>query len=84
MASGVNLVWKGAAPLHTFVAEDCVFAVAKAHIDVVNYTEVPADGQVILSKEILSDLAQYRDLDGFLYVRFATEFEGELTIVPAE
>lgn len=83
MASGVNLVWKGAAPLHTFVAEDCVFAVAKAHIDVVNYTEVPADGQVILSKEILSDLAQH-SRDGFLYVRFATEFEGELTIVPAE
>ena len=83
MASGVNLVWKGAAPLHTFVAEDCVFAVAKAHIDVVNYTEVPADGQVILSKEILSDLAQH-SREGFLYVRFATEFEGELTIVPAE
>lgn len=83
MASGVNLVWKGAAPLHTFVAEDCVFAVAKAHIHVVNYTEVPADGQVILSKEILSDLAQY-SREGFLYVRFATEFEGELTIVPAE
>jgi hypothetical protein len=83
MASGVNLVWKGKAPLHTFVAMDCVFAVAKAHIDVVNYTEVPADGQVILSKEILSDLAQY-SREGFLYVRFATEFEGELTIVPAE
>lgn len=84
MESGVNLVWKGAAPLHTFVAEDCVFAVAKAHIDVVNYTEVPAEGQVVLSKEILAGLAQYKDLDGFLYVRFATEFEGELTIVPAE
>lgn len=83
MASGVNLVWKGTAPLHTFVAMDCVFAVAKAHIDVVNYTEVPADGQVILSKEILSDLAQH-SREGFLYVRFATEFEGELTIVPAE
>ena len=83
MASGVNLVWKGTAPLHTFVAMDCVFAVAKAHIDVVNYTEVLADGQVILSKEILSDLAQH-SRDGFLYVRFATEFEGELTIVPAE
>ena len=84
VASGVNLVWSGAAPLHTFVAKDCEFAVAIYHRDVVNYAEVPAEGNVVLSQSILSGLEQYVDADGYLYVRFLTEFEGQLTIELAE
>ena len=84
VASGVNLVWSGAAPLHTFVAKDCEFAVAIYHRDVVNYTEVPAEGNVVLSQSILSGLEQYVDADGYLYVRFLTEFEGQLTTELAE
>ena len=84
LASGVKLVWTGASPLHTFVAKDCEFAVAIYHKDVVNYTEVPAEGNVILSKDILANLAQYVDEDGYLYVRFLTELEGALTTQLAE
>ena len=84
VASGVNLVWSGAAPLHTFVAKDCEFAVAIYHRDVVNYTEIPAEGNVVLSQSILSGLEQYVDADGYLYVRFLTEFEGQLTTELAE
>ena len=84
LASGVNLVWTGKGALHTFVAKDCEFAVAIYHKDVVNYTEVPAEGNVILSKAILAPLAQYVDADGYLYVRFLTEFEGQLTTALAE
>ena len=84
LASGVNLVWTGKEALHTFVAKDCEFAVAIYHKDVVNYTEVPAEGNVILSKAILAPLAQYVDADGYLYVRFLTEFEGQLTTTLAE
>ena len=84
LASGVNLVWTGKGALHTFVAKDCEFAVAVYHKDVVNYTEVPAEGNVVLSKAILAPLAQYVDADGYLYVRFLTEFEGQLTTAKAE
>ena len=84
LASGVKLVWTGASPLHTFVAKDCEFAVAIYHKDVVNYTEVPAEGNVILSKDILATLGQYVDEDGYLYVRFLTELEGALTTQLAE
>ena len=84
LASGVNLLWTGKGALHTFVAKDCEFAVAVHHKDVVNYTEVPAEGNVILSKEILSGLAEYVDEDGYLYVRFLTEFEGQLTTTKPE
>ena len=84
LASGVKLVWTGASPLHTFVAKDCEFAVAIYHKDVVNYTEVPAEGNVILSKDILATLGQYVDEDGYLYIRFLTELEGILTTAKAE
>ena len=84
LASGVKLVWTGVSPLHTFVAKDCEFAVAIYHKDVVNYTEVPAEGNVILSKDILATLGQYVDEDGYLYVRFLTELEGALTTQLAE
>ena len=84
LASGVNLVWTGKGALHTFVAKDCEFAVAVYHKDVVNYTEVPAEGNVVLSKAILAPLAQYVDADGYLYVRFLTELEGQLTTALAE
>ena len=84
LASGVNLVWTGKGALHTFVAKDCEFAVAIYHKDVVNYTEVPAEGNVVLSKDILAPLAQYVDVDGYLYVRFLTELEGQLTTALAE
>ena len=84
LASGVNLVWTGKGALHTFVAKHCEFAVAVYHKEVVNYTEVPAEGNVILSKAILAPLAQYVDADGYLYVRFLTEQEGQLTTAIAE
>jgi hypothetical protein len=63
VANGVNLVWSGSEALHTFVALDCDFAVAVHHKDVVRYEEVPAQGNVVLSKEILSGLSQYVDAD---------------------
>lgn len=78
--SGVNLVWSGNEALHTFVAKDCEFAVAIHHKDVVNYTEVPAAGNVVLNADILTGLAPYVDADGYLYIRFLTEAEGILTI----
>jgi hypothetical protein len=78
--SGVNLVWSGNEALHTFVAKDCEFAVAIHHKDVVNYTEVPAAGNVVLNADILTGLASYVDADGYLYIRFLTEAEGILTI----
>jgi len=84
VANGVNLVWSGSEALHTFVALDCDFAVAVHHKDVVRYEEVPAQGNVVLSKEILSGLSQYVDADGYLYVRFLTEFEGVLTTTKPE
>ena len=77
MAQPVTLVWTGAEALHTFVAETCVFALAPYNKYVHAYVPVPAQGDSVLDMEAL---APYVDEDGYLYVRFLTEFEGVLTI----
>ena len=77
MAQPVTLVWTGAEALHTFVAETCVFALAPYNKYVHAYVPVPAQGDSALDMEAL---APYVDEDGYLYVRFLTEFEGVLTI----
>jgi hypothetical protein len=41
---------------------------------------VPAEGEVVLNKTKLADLAAYVDEDGYLYIRFLTEKEGVLTV----
>ena len=77
MAQPVTLVWTGAEALHTFVAETCVFALAPYNKYVHAYVPVPAQGDSALDMETL---APYVDEDGYLYVRFLTEFEGVLTV----
>ena len=77
MAQPVTLVWTGAEALHTFVAETCVFPLAPYNKYVHAYVPVPAQGDSALDMEAL---APYVDEDGYLYVRFLTEFEGVLTI----
>ena len=77
IAQPVTLVWTGAEALHTFVAETCVFALAPYNKYVHAYVPVPAQGDSALDMEAL---APYVDEDGYLYVRFLTEFEGVLTI----
>lgn len=83
-ANDVTLVWSGAAPLHMFIAKEADFALAKAHKLVVKYIEIPAGGSVVLSKDEVAALSQYQNVDGHLYVRFLTQFEGELTTKQAE
>ena len=77
MAQPVTLVWIGTEALHTFVAETCVFALAPYNKYVHAYVPVPAQGDSALDMEAL---APYVDEDGYLYVRFLTEFEGVLTV----
>ncbi len=77
MAQPVTLVWTGAEALHTFVAETCVFALAPYNRYVHAYVPVPAQGDSALDMEAL---APYVDADGYLYVRFLTEFEGTLKV----
>lgn len=83
-ANDVTLVWSGAAPLHMFIAKEADFALAKAHKLVVKYIEIPAGGSVVLSKDEVAALSQYQNVVGHLYVRFLTQFEGELTTKQAE
>jgi len=77
MAQPVTLEWTGAEALHTFVAETCVFALAPYNRYVHAYVPVPAQGDSALDMEAL---APYVDADGYLYVRFLTEFEGTLKV----
>ena len=77
MEQPVTLVWTGAEDLHTFVAETCVFALAPYNKYVHAYVPVPAQSDSALDMEAL---APYVDEDGYLYVRFLTEFEGVLTV----
>jgi hypothetical protein len=84
LEKGVSLTWTGDETLYTFVAETCTFALAQYNKYVARYEEVPSQGNVVLNKDILSSLAGKVDEDGYLYVRFLTEFEGVLTTAQAE
>lgn len=77
MQQAVTLVWTGIEPLHTFVAETCEFALAPYNRYVHAYVPVPAQGDWVLDMDAL---APYVDEDGYLYVRFLTEFEGTLRV----
>ena len=82
-AAKVKLVWTGASPLHAFVADDCEFAVAIHHKDVVLYDNVEAAQPE--AQELELDLTGLTPVHGgYLYVRFLTEKEGHLTIELAE
>ena len=77
MQQAVSLVWTGIEPLHTFVAETCEFALAPYNRYVHAYVPIPAQGDWVLD---MNALAPYVDEDGYLYVRFLTEFEGTLRV----
>ena len=77
MQQAVTLVWTGVEPLHTFVAETCEFALAPYNRYVHAYVPVPAQGDWVLD---MNALAPYVDEDGYLYIRFLTEFEGTLKV----
>ena len=77
MQQAVTLVWIGIEPLHTFVAETCEFALAPYNKYVHAYVPVPAQGDWVLDMDAL---APYVNEDGYLYVRFLTEFEGILRV----
>ena len=77
MQQAVTLEWTGVEPLHTFVAETCEFALAPYNRYVHAYVPVPAQGDWVLD---MNALAPYVDEDGYLYIRFLTEFEGTLKV----
>ena len=77
MQQAVTLEWTGIEPLHAFVAETCEFALAPYNRYVHAYVPVPAQGDWVLDMDAL---AQYVDEDGYLYVRFLTEFDGTLKV----
>ena len=65
---------------YTFVAETCQFAVAPYNKYVVNYITIPANGELVLDANKLSEFADKVDDAGYLYIRFLTEKEGKLTV----
>ena len=80
VVTGATLTWKGAEPLHTFVAETCEFAVAPYNKYVHAYVTVPAEGVAVIDAAKLAEMASYVDEDGYLYIRFLTEQEGVLEV----
>ena len=80
LKSGANLIWNGAEPLHTFVAETCAFALAPYNRYVLAYIPVPAQGNIVLDAIQLAAMEEYVSEDGFLYIRFLTKEEGVLEV----
>ena len=74
-AQTIQIQWTGTELLHLFIAKDCDFAVAKYYKDVVLYEAITSATTLDIVQ-----LKQFTDQDGYLYVRFLTEFEGELSI----
>ena len=80
VAQNVTFQWTGETDLHTFIAETCQFAVAPYNRYVVDYVAIPANGEFVLDVETLSAFADKVDEDGYLYIRFLTEKEGNLSV----
>lgn len=76
----ITFRWSGEESLHTFVAETCQFTVAPYNKYVVNYITIPANGELVLDANRLSEFADKVDDAGYLYIRFLTEKEGKLTV----
>lgn len=79
-AAGATLAWEGTSPLHTFLASTCTFPVAPHNRYVLDYEAVLPAGEKVMAADWLARMAQYVDEDGYLYIRFLTEFEGELIV----
>jgi hypothetical protein len=79
-AAGATLAWEGTSPLHTFLAGTCTFPVAPHNRYVLDYEAVLPAGEKVMAADWLARMAQYVDEDGYLYIRFLTEFEGTLTV----
>ena len=79
-AAGATLAWEGTSPLHTFLAGTCTFPVAPHNRYVLDYEAVLPAGEKVMAADWLARMAQYVDEDGYLYVRFLTEFEGTLRV----
>lgn len=80
VAQNVTFQWTGETDLHTFIAETCQFAVAPYNRYVVDYVAIPAKGEFVLDVETLSAFADKVDEDGYLYIRFLTGKEGNLSV----
>jgi hypothetical protein len=79
-AAGATLAWEGTSPLHTFLAGTCTFPVAPHNRYVLDYEAVLPAGEKVMAADWLARMAQYVDEDGYLYIRFLTEFEGTLRV----
>ena len=80
VAQDVTLNWGGSTPLYVFIAKSKDFALTPYNRYVIHYEEIAAGGSWVLTKEQMASWAAHADADGQLYVRFLTEFEGELIV----
>lgn len=80
VAQDVTLNWGGSTPLYVFIAKSKDFALTPYNRYVIHYEEIVAGGSWVLTKEQMASWAAHADADGQIYVRFLTEFEGELIV----
>lgn len=80
VAQDVTLNWGGSTPLYVFIAKSKDFALTPYNRYVIHYEEIAAGGSWVLTKEQMASWAAHTDADGQIYVRFLTEFEGELIV----
>lgn len=80
VAQDVTLNWGGSTPLYVFIAKSKDFALTPYNRYVIHYEEIAAGGSWVLTKEQMASWTAHADADGQIYVRFLTEFEGELIV----
>ena len=80
VAQDVNIHWGGTSPLYVFIASENDFALTPYNRYVLHYEEIAAGGDWVLTASQMASWAQHAAAaGGKVYVRFLTEFEGELT-----
>ena len=80
VAQDVNIHWGGTSPLYVFIASENDFALTPYNRYVLHYEEIAASGDWVLTAAQMASWAQHAAAaGGKVYVRFLTEFEGELT-----
>ena len=76
----VELLWDGSQSVYSYLADTCSFTLSASNARVIDYKSIAkTNGTHIITKSLLDSFADRVDGDGYLYFRFNSRRNGNLT-----
>ena len=80
----IEIYWLGNGTLPVYTSDTCHYYLSNTDAAVVQYDNIRSGKTQLHDSVQVNSWASRVDADGYLYVRFLTEFEGQLTTAKAE